>query len=626
MPPVHSVIPVPQDEAERLAALRRLKILDTGSEEFFDSITQLAAELCGTPISLVTFIDADRQWFKSRVGLNVCETPRDVAFCAHAIHQSEVFVIPDTRGDPRFAANPLVTGDPYIRFYAGAPIMTGSGHRLGTVCVIDRQPRTLSATQKAMLRVLSHDVAAELDRRASIPADQQRRSAAAHWQSKKSFFCEAIALETLYSTAPVGLSFLDTDLRFVHVNERFARIMGRSVATCQGRALSEVLPAMAAELEPLCHDVLHIGKQISELGLDAVPVLERGAARDLQVSLSPLKNPLGEILGISWAIQDITERKRAEKTLRRSREQISLILDRSNDAFIAMDMDGRVTEWNARAEAMFGWTKTEVIGRPMAETIIPPVRRQAHLNGLRRFQATGRAPLLNQRIEVSALHRDGHEFPVLLSVTPIRMDDKWVFSAFLHDVTEHKRRERELKEHQLEFEAANAKRAEFAATDSLTGLKNHASFHHRLNEAYTGAKCHHSPLSVIILDIDHFKQYNDQYGHPAGDKILRTVGRLLLKKARSYDFVARYGGDEFAIILPRTDSHGATIMGDRFRRTIEGTFWRSKAVTVSCGIATMDAATAYAKVLLDQASRALHEAKRQGCDRVIHANMLSRPD
>ena len=127
--------PVAPDEAARLRALRELGVLDTAPEERFDRLTRLAQDMFQTPIALVTLVDEERQWFKSNRGLGVGETPRDVAFCAHAILDDQVLVIPDAKADPRFADNPLVTSDPDIRFYAGAPLSTSDGHAVGTLCV-----------------------------------------------------------------------------------------------------------------------------------------------------------------------------------------------------------------------------------------------------------------------------------------------------------------------------------------------------------------------------------------------------------------------------------------------------------------------------------------------------------
>lgn len=130
-------------EQERLAALRRYEILDTPPELDFDDLTGLAARVCATPIALLTLIDEERQWVKARVGLEITETPRDIAFCSYAIQQAGLFVVPDALADPRFANNPLVTEDPRIRFYAGSPLITPDGQALGTLCVIDRVPRQL---------------------------------------------------------------------------------------------------------------------------------------------------------------------------------------------------------------------------------------------------------------------------------------------------------------------------------------------------------------------------------------------------------------------------------------------------------------------------------------------------
>ncbi|MDP4075103.1 GAF domain-containing protein [Acidovorax sp. A1169] len=146
--------PIPADEADRLTALRELLLLDTPPEERYDRLARFAAEQLNVPIALLTLVDGQRQWFKSRIGLEVAETTRDISFCGHAIMKSELFVIEDASVDPRFFDNPLVTGEPNIRFYAGAPLQDTRGHNIGTLCVIDTKPRKLDQVELAILDAL----------------------------------------------------------------------------------------------------------------------------------------------------------------------------------------------------------------------------------------------------------------------------------------------------------------------------------------------------------------------------------------------------------------------------------------------------------------------------------------
>ena len=159
---------LPEDEEARLAALREFKVLDSDPEEAFDAATRLAALICQTPKALITFVDEDRQWFKSRVGFDERETSRDVSFCAHAILQPGPLVVRDTQTDERFRDNPLVLSSPYIRFYAGAPLTTPEGHKLGTLCVLDTVPRVLFADQAEALELLSTQVMALLNLRRTV--------------------------------------------------------------------------------------------------------------------------------------------------------------------------------------------------------------------------------------------------------------------------------------------------------------------------------------------------------------------------------------------------------------------------------------------------------------------------
>jgi len=195
---------VPEPPSGRLAVLDSYGILDTPPEEAFDDLTELAAAICEAPIALISLVAQDRQWFKARVGLEVCETPLEVSFCKYTLQQpDELFIVPDATQDPRFAENPLVTGEMGIRFYAGAPLVTPNGVVLGALCVIDRVPRTLTPAQEKALRVLRNQVMNQLEvarqHRAQLRTSEER-------------------LRMVTEHAPVGLAIFSRERRFVFAN------------------------------------------------------------------------------------------------------------------------------------------------------------------------------------------------------------------------------------------------------------------------------------------------------------------------------------------------------------------------------------------------------------------------
>lgn len=233
-PARHAVCPHPAHEATRLDTLRALNILDTSPEERFDRLTRLAKRLFGVPIALVSLVDADRQWFKSAQGLCATETPRDVSFCGHAILSDEVLLVPDALTDARFHDNPLVTGDPNVRFYAGCPLTVPNGSRLGTLCVIDRAPRDFDAADLELLRDLARMAEQELAAIQLATMDELTMLS-----NRRGF--EALARHALglcrRLARPASLLFLDLD-GFKAINDTFGHAEGDRALADFARILS----------------------------------------------------------------------------------------------------------------------------------------------------------------------------------------------------------------------------------------------------------------------------------------------------------------------------------------------------------------------------------------------------
>jgi signal transduction histidine kinase len=320
-------------EVERLHALDSYRILDTEPDPAFDDLTTLASHICGTPISLVTLVGSDRQWFKSRVGLEVPETSRDVSFCAHAIEEDSLFVVNDALQDARFAENPLVTADPNIRFYAGAPLVSSEGHALGTLCVIDRVPRDLTDEQRLALDALSRAVMAHLELHRQ---NEQLREL----DRLKDEFVAVVSHEL---RTPVSSIYGYVELLLgrepgplTDTQERFLRIVRRNGNRLRGLIEETLLLAEAeAGSLPLTRSSVDLGSLVTEAmdslrpGADAKDLsLETELADDVVLDADPAR--LGQVVDnlISNAIKYTPEHGRVRaRTEQRDGEALLEIVD-----------------------------------------------------------------------------------------------------------------------------------------------------------------------------------------------------------------------------------------------------------------------------------------------------------
>lgn len=294
--------------------------------------------------------------------------------------------------------------------------------------------------------------------------------------------------------------------------------------------------------------------------------------------------------------------------LKESKKKLQTLIDTALDAVVMIDAGGRVTGWNPQATRIFGWTRDEIMGRPIHELIIPARHRQGHAAGMERFLAGGAGgSFLNRIVETTALHRDGHEFTVELAIAAVMADGKPEFNAFIRDITERKRAEAELRE--------------LAATDYLTGLANRRHFIARMTEEMARLQRRHSlHTAVLALDLDHFKRVNDTHGHAAGDAVLKHFAALVRDALRKIDTVGRIGGEEFAIILPGATVSEARGFAERLRQKVAATSLmgdgKAISITVSIGIAAMQTNDVTADTALIRADGALYRAKKNGRNRV----------
>ncbi len=342
--------PEPADEAARLAALRDLGVLDTPPEPRFDRITGLASRLFDVPMCLVSLVDEQRQWFKSRVGVDVAETPREVAFCGHTILGDGPMVVPDAQQDSRFADNPLVSHEPSIRFYAGQPLRDGSGHAVGTLCILDTDTRQLSERELELLGELGRLVELELT---SMSAEAANASARAQ--------SEWLTLVT--ESVADGLVTISKDGTIVGVNAAAERMFGYDREELVGRSVLALVPEhlRAASVGMLTNDAdaLHLSVPRA-----AEARRKDGSSFPVEVAINPARMD-GELFYIS-RVTDETERRRAETAQQESEELQRSVIAALDEGVLVISPTGHIEQANDSASAILGLPLARIVGRNLA--------------------------------------------------------------------------------------------------------------------------------------------------------------------------------------------------------------------------------------------------------------------
>lgn len=355
------------DETDRLTHLRKLAILDTGQEPVFDSIARMASDICGTPIALITLVDERRQWFKANVGLpGFDETPRDIAFCAHAIEDDGLLEVPDARLDARFANNPMVSGAPDIRFYAGAPLILPDGQRMGTLCVIDRIARRLTEAQAVQLRSLADIVGQMLVMRHDLVA---RSLSACALQEQKLAQGERF-IRQIADNLPVRIAYVDASLRYRFVNQAQCARYGLTGDQILGRTRSELKKgAVDSVVDLKLRAALNGETQRFEFEEECSNGLRR-----IQGTLIPDVLANGDVAGFFATGIDITERSDNERALR----ELTAIIENTSDFVTQIDRHGLVTYMNPAARRASAIALDQPLGQLRYEAFNTPASMLLH--------------------------------------------------------------------------------------------------------------------------------------------------------------------------------------------------------------------------------------------------------
>ncbi|VCU70347.1 Cyclic di-GMP phosphodiesterase Gmr [Pigmentiphaga humi] len=605
------IAPLAPNEEKRLALLHALDLLDTPPEPAFDLITKMVAGAIGAPIALVSLIDRHRQWFKSRVGLDVAETPREYAFCAHCILRDQILLVPDALQDERFFDNPLVAGPLGIRFYAGIPLRSQEGLALGSLCVLDTAPRQLTANQIDLLRYAAQLIDREIARREATLL--VRRTSESSLQAGLD---SEMRFRAVFEGAGVGIAVVAPDGRLVEGNQALGRIAGYPPDELQGLVLPDLLDPPDRDAYQRLRQEL-AAAQRPQYSLETRCITRCGTLVWINLTVAARQDHAGKLLYYIAIVENIDERKRAQaelqalqqtleqqveqrtRQLQHAHEQLQILTDNLPAMIASFDLELRFRFVNATYELalgkstheLLGLTLAQVLGEAKAQEIVPYVAQARH---------TGKRVAFETSLDLPNGNRHYGAVTLIPDITGGRLVG---FHSIVHDITEIHKRER-----QTELEARR---------DTLTNLPNRRAVQEFLPKAMAQVDEHGGMLDVLFLDLDGFKAVNDTLGHNHGDQLLKEVARRLVALLPQADLVARLSGDEFVVIVRDDGTHSRI---DRLARQVVAGISapvrlgeHQVQIQTSIGIAFYRSGSDMNPVdLLRNADMAMYEAKRAG--------------
>ena len=423
-------------------------------------------------------------------------------------------------------------------------------------------------------------------------------------------------IDRFFELSPDLLCIAGTDGYFKLINPAFQRILGWMPPELLKRPYLEFV-------HPEDREATERGAERLASGMSTVTFRNRfrcadGGYRHLLWTAHPETGT-----GFLYAVaKDITD-------LIRTHRKFQLAVEASPVALLMIDAQGSIRMANKAAEELLDYEPGELVDKPV-ELLVPIRLLEAHAALREGFVGHPSARAMGASRDLTARRKDGSEIPVEIGLNPIDDDDGVQVLCSIVDLTARKQAEQRTRNLTEKLERANQRLTELAATDPLTGLRNRRALLEELEIHLQLARRHRRPISVVLVDIDHFKEHNDRFGHLAGDEVLQRVGDILRGTARSSDFVGRYGGDEFVIGLPETDRDGAVLLAERFRSAIAAQPWPPPGITLSLGASTISLtgtgestdASGAIRLLLREADRALYHSKAAGRNRVTHSDTL----
>ncbi len=600
----------PTNEVARLSLLRSLGVLDMPAEEVFDRITRVVAQMLQVPIVLVSLVDENRQWFKSKIGLDLCETSRDLSFCAHALKGPDTLVVENATVDPRFFDNPLVTGMPHVRFYAGVPLCSHDGLVLGTLCAIDTRPRSLTPEAAAALKDLATIVQHELLQR-SLTRDLHNG-----WEGERSARAlSELRFSAVFQQTPTGKAIVDLQGRFIAVNPKLCEITGYTATELTRKTFRDITHPDDHGKDLILVTELLSGRQ-QRYSIEKRYLRKSGEPVWIELHVALVQNDLNEPDHYIAAVLDISARKQNETLVRQhhekleaevvkrtqelssSRETLQVITDNLPILIGQVDRNLCYQFNNDVYQQVFGLTPDCLLGRKLTKTLRPALFEQL----LPYFKRA----LAGERVTCDAVRYNLEQDRLWSStyIPDMRNGQVEGFFVMSQDVTERIQKERHLLDKVM--------------LDPLTALPNRRALQEHLQSCVEAAKSKKLSFSLFFMDLDGFKAVNDTYGHKVGDILLCQVAKRLTVSIRKEDFVCRLAGDEFVVISKGVaNQDNARRIAEVLVKCLSEPFYigppSAVRIGVSLGIALCPSGSlTHAEAILAEADGAMYEAKRQG--------------